>query len=161
MEFILLQLIKAEEDKEGYDVKIDKKSVARLLQKLAKDNLVKFIKLTLTDGDRQKTITYICDPSIDKSHTLIQSAVEQAKIKFCLLRTPALKISKRGAAKKRKGTINFVNPDDPENTNINLTLDSVSIYFTFLFFKLIYVSFIFHYYLVKFLSIFFCYDFRE
>ncbi|XP_018403119.1 PREDICTED: general transcription factor 3C polypeptide 1 [Cyphomyrmex costatus] len=81
----LMKLICEEEDKEGYDVKIDKKSLIRLLQKLAKDNLVKNIKLTLSANGREKNLTFICDPNIDTNHTVIKSAVEQAKVKFCLL----------------------------------------------------------------------------
>ncbi|KAG5343225.1 TF3C1 factor, partial [Acromyrmex heyeri] len=81
----LMKMIYEEEDKEGYDVKIDKRSLIRLLQKLAKDNLVKNIKLTLSANGREKNLTFICDPNIDTNHTVIKSAVEQAKVKFCLL----------------------------------------------------------------------------
>ncbi|XP_014614359.1 PREDICTED: general transcription factor 3C polypeptide 1 [Polistes canadensis] len=81
----LMKMINDEEDKEGYDVKIDKKSLLRLLQKLAKDNLVKNIKLTLSANGREKHLTFVCDPNIDTDHTVIKSAVEQAKVKFCLL----------------------------------------------------------------------------
>ncbi|XP_011252958.2 general transcription factor 3C polypeptide 1 [Camponotus floridanus] len=81
----LTKMICEEEDKEGYDVKIDKKSLIRLLQKLAKDNLVKNIKLTLSaNGRTERNMMFICDPNIDTDHTVIKSAVEQAKVKFCL-----------------------------------------------------------------------------
>lgn len=81
----LMKMICEEEDKEGYEVKIDKKSLIRLLQKLAKDNLVKNIKLTLSANGREKNLIFICDPNIDTDHTVIKSAVEQAKLKFCLM----------------------------------------------------------------------------
>ncbi|XP_076662843.1 general transcription factor 3C polypeptide 1 isoform X1 [Andrena cerasifolii] len=81
----LMKLIHEEEDKEGYDVKIDKKSLQRLLQKLAKDNLVKNIKIILTGFEKEKHLTFICDPSVDINSAIIQSAVEQAKLKFYLL----------------------------------------------------------------------------
>ncbi|XP_046745508.1 general transcription factor 3C polypeptide 1 [Diprion similis] len=81
----LIKMINEEEDREGYDVKIDKKSIVRLLQKLVKDNVVKNIKLTLSNKNREKNITFICDPAIGIDHSIIQSAVEQAKIKFCLI----------------------------------------------------------------------------
>lgn len=89
----LMKMICEEEDKEGYEVKIDKKSLIRLLQKLAKDNLVKNIKLTLSANGREKNLTFICDPEIDTDHTVIKSAVEQAKLKFCLMGSQKLKIS--------------------------------------------------------------------
>ncbi|OAD53659.1 General transcription factor 3C polypeptide 1 [Eufriesea mexicana] len=81
----LMKMIHEEEDKEGYDVKIDKKSLIRLLQKLAKDNLVKHIKITLSGSGKEKHLTFICDPNIDIKSGVIQSAVEQAKLKFYLV----------------------------------------------------------------------------
>ncbi|KAK0180773.1 hypothetical protein PV327_003123 [Microctonus hyperodae] len=81
----LMKMINEEEEREGYSVKIDKKSLIRLLQKLANENLVKNIKLTLSANGTKKILTFICDPSINVNHSVIQSAVEQAKIKFCLL----------------------------------------------------------------------------
>ena len=156
---ILLQLIKAEEDKEGYDVRIDKKSLARLLQRLAKDNLVKYIKLTLSDGERQKIVTYICDPTIDKNHSLLQSVVEQAKIKFCLLRAPYVRVSKKGSLNERKrkrGTVRVDNSEEPASFNVDVVLNSVRVCFTFDF--KIFIPFII---LLNSISHFSYYDYRK
>jgi len=98
----LMKMIYEEEDKEGYDVKIDKKSLIRLLQKLAKDNLVKNIKLTLSANGREKNLMFICDPNIDTDHTVIKSAVEQAKVKFCLLASQKAKILAKKTDKQEK-----------------------------------------------------------
>ncbi|XP_026830371.1 general transcription factor 3C polypeptide 1 [Ooceraea biroi] len=98
----LMKMIYEEEIKEGYDKKIDKKSLIRLLQKLAKDNLVKNIKLTLSANGREKNLTFICDPNIDIDHTVIKSAVEQAKVKFCLLASQKAKLVKKMAIKQEK-----------------------------------------------------------
>lgn len=98
----LMKMICEEEDKEGYDVKIDKKSLIRLLQKLAKDNLVKNIKLTLSANGREKNLTFICDPKIDTDHTVIKSAVEQAKLKFCLMRSQKAKMPVKKTDKQDK-----------------------------------------------------------
>ncbi|KAK9307679.1 hypothetical protein QLX08_002085 [Tetragonisca angustula] len=89
----LIKMIHEEEDKEGYDVKIDKKSLIRLLQKLAKDNLVKHIKITLNGNGKEKHLKFICDPNIDVNSAVIQSAVEQAKLKFFLMTSQKLKSS--------------------------------------------------------------------
>ncbi|XP_014483912.1 PREDICTED: general transcription factor 3C polypeptide 1 [Dinoponera quadriceps] len=97
----LMKMICEEEDKEGYDVKIDKKSLIRLLQKLAKDNLVKNIKLTLSANGREKNLTFICDPNIDTDHTVIKSAVEQAKLKFCLMGSQKSRMSRKAGSKER------------------------------------------------------------
>lgn len=98
----LMKMICEEEDKEGYDVKIDKKSLIRLLQKLAKDNLVKNIKLTLSANGREKNLMFICDPNIDTDHTVIKSAVEQAKVKFCLLASQKTKVLTKKTDKQDK-----------------------------------------------------------
>jgi len=97
----LIKMICEEEDKEGYDVKIDKKSLIRLLQKLAKDNLVKNIRLTLSACGYEKNLTFICDPNINTDHTVIKSAVEQAKVKFCLLASQKAKMLAKKAAEKQ------------------------------------------------------------
>lgn len=94
----LLRMIYKEEKKEGYHKKIDKKSLLRLLLKLAADNLVKTIKLTMSANGREKTMTFICDPKIDINHTVIKSAIEQAKSKFCELASHKAKM----IAKKMK-----------------------------------------------------------
>lgn len=98
----LMKMIYEEEDKEGYDKKIDKKSLIRLLQKLAKDNLVKNIKLTLSANGREKNLTFICDPNIDIDHTVIKSAAEQAKVKFCLLVSQKAKGPRKVTIKQEK-----------------------------------------------------------
>ncbi|KAL6422933.1 hypothetical protein ACFW04_010439 [Cataglyphis niger] len=127
----LMKMICEEEDKEGYDVKIDKKSLIRLLQKLAKDNLVKNIKLTLSANGREKNMMFICDPNIDTNHTVIKSAVEQAKVKFCLLASQKAKLlAKKTADKNKENTID--KPSDSKEqlqelskTTIKNTLSSV------------------------------------
>ncbi|XP_076298615.1 general transcription factor 3C polypeptide 1 isoform X2 [Lasioglossum baleicum] len=99
----LLKMIHEEEDKEGYIVKIDKKSLLRLLQKLAKDNLVKNIKVTLNSNRKEKSLIFICEPNVDVDNAVIQSAVEQAKLKFFLL------LSQKPRAPPKKY------PEKPEN----------------------------------------------
>lgn len=97
----LMKMIYEEEEKEGYVVKIDKKSLIRLLQKLAKDNLVKNIKLTLSANGHEKNLMFICDPNIDTDHTVIKSAVEQAKVKFCLFASQKAKVLAKKTADKQ------------------------------------------------------------
>ncbi|XP_014204050.1 general transcription factor 3C polypeptide 1 isoform X2 [Copidosoma floridanum] len=82
----LMRYINEVESKEGFEAKIDKNSLLRLLQKLAEDNLIKYIQLVLKNKKhvKQKTVNFICDPSVDINDSLIQSAVEQAKLKYCM-----------------------------------------------------------------------------
>ncbi|XP_057333470.1 general transcription factor 3C polypeptide 1 [Microplitis mediator] len=87
----LMKMINEEEEREGYEVKMDKKSLMRMLQRLARDNLVKNMKLTLSANNRKKVLFFVCDTNINVNHSVIQSAVEQAKIKFCLMPSPKKK----------------------------------------------------------------------
>ncbi|PSN39178.1 hypothetical protein C0J52_14051 [Blattella germanica] len=81
----LMKHIYEEEDKEGYNVKIDKKSLLRLLVKLSKDGHIKVIKIVLKGGEKEKMLSFVCEPYITTDHTIIQSAIEQAKMKFFIL----------------------------------------------------------------------------
>ncbi|KAJ9600248.1 hypothetical protein L9F63_009473, partial [Diploptera punctata] len=95
----LIKYIKEEEDKEGYNVKIDKKSLLRLLVKLSKDGHIKVIKIVLKGGTKEKMLSFVCEPEITTDHTIIQSAVEQAKMKFFILGRD--KISKVNVEKEK------------------------------------------------------------
>nr|CAD7425047.1 unnamed protein product [Timema monikensis] len=88
----LMKLIYDEEEKEGYHVKIDKKSLLRLLLKLGNDGHVKIFKVVLKGENKEKVLSFVCDPSISSDHTVIQSAIEQAKMKFFI--PPKEKVSK-------------------------------------------------------------------
>ncbi|GFG28372.1 hypothetical protein Cfor_01748 [Coptotermes formosanus] len=81
----LMKHISEEEDKEGYNVKIDKKSLVRLLVKLSRDGHVKVIKIVLKGGTKEKVLSFVCEPDITTDHSIIQSAIEQAKMKFFIL----------------------------------------------------------------------------
>nr|CAD7262279.1 unnamed protein product [Timema shepardi] len=138
-----IELIYDEEEKEGYNVKIDKKSLLRLLLKLGNDGHVKIFKVVLKGENKEKVLSFVCDPSISSGigkveleeenphlpggrvenhlgkttpsspdlrfeprsprpqqssstrqahHTVIQSAIEQAKMKFFI--QPKEKVSK-------------------------------------------------------------------
>lgn len=76
-------MIEEEENKEGYGVRMDKRSLLRMLHKLAKENFVKFIKVTMSFKDIIKVATFICDPSVTQEDSLLVSAIEKAKVEFC------------------------------------------------------------------------------
>ncbi|PNF33520.1 hypothetical protein B7P43_G17638, partial [Cryptotermes secundus] len=96
----LMKHINEEEDKEGYNVKIDKKSLVRLLVKLSKDGHVKVIKIVLKGGTKEKVLSFICDPDITTDHGIIQSAIEQAKMKLFIIAKE--KASKTSSDSKEK-----------------------------------------------------------
>jgi len=83
----LYKLIADNEKKEGFDGKMDRKSLRRILSNLAESGFIKNIRIKLKLGQKTKELLFICDPNIDESHTIIQSAVEQVPVK--VLKTDA------------------------------------------------------------------------
>ena len=60
----MFKLIKDSESEEGYDGKMDRKSLQRLLARLAAEGQVKNILVKLSFGERTKTLHFICDPGM-------------------------------------------------------------------------------------------------
>ena len=79
------KIILENEQREGLGAKMDKKSLDRLLDKLAAEGQLKNICVELRHEKRLKTLRFVCEPDIDETHTVIQSALEQAKMKFNIL----------------------------------------------------------------------------
>merc|ERR1740128_565732 len=78
----LYKMIQENELKEGYQAKMDKKSLLRILSKLGKDGQIKNITVQLQLDEKTKCLHFVCEPGIDETNTVIQSAIEQAKMKF-------------------------------------------------------------------------------
>ena len=78
----LYKMIQESEIKEGQSAKMDKKSLMRLISKLGKEGQIHNIRCVFKNGDRKKVLHFVCEPGIDESNTVIQSAIEQAKMKF-------------------------------------------------------------------------------
>eukprot|EP00094_Tigriopus_californicus_P009796 TCALIF_09445-PA protein Name:"Similar to Gtf3c1 General transcription factor 3C polypeptide 1 (Rattus norvegicus)" AED:0.03 eAED:0.04 QI:37/0.71/0.62/1/0.85/0.87/8/0/1945 len=81
----LYKMIQENEVNEGYEARMDKKSLLRLLVKLHDEGQIKNILVKMNCGDRFKTLHFVCEPNIHENHTVIQSAVEQAKMKFNII----------------------------------------------------------------------------
>ena len=69
----VFKIIKETEAEEGYDGKMDKKSLQRILTRLATEGQVKNILVKLSFGERNKTLHFICDPGIDEGDEIIRS----------------------------------------------------------------------------------------
>ena len=82
----LYKMIQEQEQEEGYAAKMDKKSLMRLLAKLGREGQVKNIRVVLKhpvrDTAKMKTLHFVCNPEVSEENTIIQSAIEQAKMKF-------------------------------------------------------------------------------
>lgn len=81
----LYKLIADNEKNEGFDGKMDRKSLHRILESMAEAGHIKNIRIKLKFGQKTKELLFICDPSIDESHTIIQSALEQVLLHFKLV----------------------------------------------------------------------------
>ena len=78
----LYKMIQESEIQEGQSAKMDKKSLMRLISKLGKEGQIHNIRCVFQNRDRRKILHFVCEPGIDESNTVIQSAIEQAKLKF-------------------------------------------------------------------------------
>ena len=84
----LYKMIQESEVREGQSAKMDKKSLMRLISKLGKEGQIHNIRCVFRNGDRKKVLHFVCEPGIDESNTVIQSAIEQAKMKFNIQSRP-------------------------------------------------------------------------
>lgn len=78
----LYKMIQEDEAKEGHSSKMDKKSLMRLISKLGKEGQIHNIRCVFKHGEKKKVLHFVCEPGIDETNTVIQSAIEQAKMKF-------------------------------------------------------------------------------
>ena len=78
----LYKMIQESEIQEGQSAKMDKKSLMRLISKLGKEGQIHNIRCVFQNRERRKLLHFVCEPGIDESNTVIQSAIEQAKLKF-------------------------------------------------------------------------------
>ncbi|XP_074040495.1 general transcription factor 3C polypeptide 1 isoform X2 [Leptinotarsa decemlineata] len=77
--FRLTKIIIDEEMKDGYQKKIDRKSLARILKILMLEGYIKIYKVTISNNILTRTIVFICHPSISHTDDLIQTSVQQLK----------------------------------------------------------------------------------
>ncbi|MPC14644.1 General transcription factor 3C polypeptide 1 [Portunus trituberculatus] len=82
--FRLQKMIVQAETKEGYAVKMDKKSLDRLLDKLAKGGFLKniIVKLKSKTANVTKQMRFVVHPSITFDNSHLVSTIEQQKLKF-------------------------------------------------------------------------------
>uniref|UniRef100_A0A1B6C3M8 GTF3C1 extended winged-helix domain-containing protein n=2 Tax=Clastoptera arizonana TaxID=38151 RepID=A0A1B6C3M8_9HEMI len=76
--------------------KIDKKSLLRIISRLQRSGHVKDIKIQLIGYGKEKTLHFVCQPNISIDHSVIQSNIEQAKLKFITIGKGSIeKLSRR------------------------------------------------------------------
>lgn len=94
--FKLQKMIVKAESEEGYPVKMDKKSLNRLLDRLARGGFLKNIIVKLKCGDNIKLVPFVVDPSITFESPHLKSAIEQQKLKFLAHKAEPKKESEGG-----------------------------------------------------------------
>lgn len=80
----LLKIIFSEELRLGCKDKICKKSMLRIIGRLAVDNYIKLVSVSLKYETNSKQLMFICDNSVDFTNSILVSCIEQAKLKFIL-----------------------------------------------------------------------------
>lgn len=94
-------MIQEEEAKEGINTRMDRRSLRRLVSRLANEGqLVQKRIILRTDSGAERVLHFLCQPGVDQSNSVIRSAIEQAKMKlFCI---PRQKMSRQVKPEKEK-----------------------------------------------------------
>ncbi|KAG5885477.1 hypothetical protein JTB14_005068 [Gonioctena quinquepunctata] len=76
------KIIIEEELKTGYEKKIDRKSLARILKLLVTEGYIKIYKVVVSDINISKSVLFVCLPTIDHTDDQIQTSIQQMKWKY-------------------------------------------------------------------------------
>ncbi|KAF2899021.1 hypothetical protein ILUMI_07153, partial [Ignelater luminosus] len=80
----LHKMIEALDREEGYMVRVDKKSIERIYTRLVRIGHINILQIDLKLSGTRRNAVVICDPSVSIPHTMIDSVIEQMKVKFFL-----------------------------------------------------------------------------
>ena len=88
---------------------MDRRSLKRLLVRLANEKQIKSIRTVLRCGDKERTLHFICQPSITMENSVIRSAIEQAKLKlFCVSKSGLTRYSFKNNQQSDPSAAGFV-----------------------------------------------------
>ncbi|RLW01586.1 hypothetical protein DV515_00008012 [Chloebia gouldiae] len=79
--FTLQKMVMDQEKQEGVSTKCCKKSIVRLVQRLARDGLLRLYRTTVIQDGISKKVEFVVHPSVSPSDPLVKSAIEQVRIK--------------------------------------------------------------------------------
>ncbi|XP_037803043.1 general transcription factor 3C polypeptide 1-like [Penaeus monodon] len=123
--FKLQKMIVQAESEEGYAVKMDKKSLNRLLDKLSKGGFVKNIIVKLKCNTMVKVVQFVVHPSITFESPHLKSAIEQQKLKF-LASAPDTKREAEGGGGGGGGSGKGGAAAGPESTKVKIKSESAA-----------------------------------
>ncbi|RZF37615.1 hypothetical protein LSTR_LSTR017113, partial [Laodelphax striatellus] len=78
----LQAVIDDKETEEGLNSRIDRKSLLRILYRMAVDKLIKVYKVLLISGDNVQEINFICNSTVGPDDNSIKLTIDLAKLKF-------------------------------------------------------------------------------
>ncbi|KFP80729.1 General transcription factor 3C polypeptide 1, partial [Acanthisitta chloris] len=80
--FILQKMVMDQEKQEGVSTKCCKKSIVRLVQKLAREGLLRLYRTTVIQDGIIKKAEFVVHPSVSPSDPLVRSAIEQVRFRI-------------------------------------------------------------------------------
>ncbi|NXK90061.1 TF3C1 factor, partial [Formicarius rufipectus] len=80
--FILQKMVMDQEKQEGVSTKCCKKSIMRLVQKLAREGLLRIYRTTVIQDGISKKVEFVVHPSVRPSDPLVKSAIEQVRFRI-------------------------------------------------------------------------------
>ncbi|KAM4892264.1 general transcription factor 3C polypeptide 1 [Sylvia borin] len=80
--FTLQKMVMDQEKQEGVSTKCCKKSIVRLVQRLARDGLLRLYRTTVIQDGISKKVEFVVHPSVSPSDPLVKSAIEQVRFRI-------------------------------------------------------------------------------
>ncbi|NWR76120.1 TF3C1 factor, partial [Centropus unirufus] len=80
--FTLQKMVMDQEKQEGVSTKCCKKSIVRLVQKLAREGLLRLYRTTVIQDGISKKVEFVVHPSVSPSDPLVKSAIEQVRFRI-------------------------------------------------------------------------------
>ncbi|NXP02296.1 TF3C1 factor, partial [Thinocorus orbignyianus] len=80
--FTLQKMVMDQEKQEGVSTKCCKKSIIRLVQKLAREGLLRLYRTTVIQDGISKKVEFVVHPSVSPNDPLVKSAIEQVRFRI-------------------------------------------------------------------------------
>ncbi|XP_054069149.1 general transcription factor 3C polypeptide 1 isoform X2 [Rissa tridactyla] len=80
--FTLQKMVMDQEKQEGVSTKCCKKSIVRLVQKLAREGLLRVYRTTVIQDGISKKVEFVVHPSVSPNDPLVKSAIEQVRFRI-------------------------------------------------------------------------------
>ncbi|NXE20667.1 TF3C1 factor, partial [Ardeotis kori] len=106
--FTLQKMVMDQEKQEGVSTKCCKKSIVRLVQKLAREGLLRLYRTTVIQDGISKKVEFVVHPSVSPNDPLVKSAIEQVRFR----------ISNSSTANRQVAVVTPTSQDHAEEENL-------------------------------------------